>query len=110
MAFPDAPEYYPDHPNLLRQLIRVVKNIMQGKTNNTGTVTLTANSTTTTVTFAAGRIGQSTMINLCPTTATAAAAKDNVYLSARNVASNTLTLTHDNTADNDRTFLYELVG
>jgi hypothetical protein len=103
-------EYQPNHPDLLRNIIRVIRGIMQGKTNNTGTVTLTANATTTTITFAAGRLGQGTVILLSPTTANAAAALTNVYVSSRNVASNTLTLTHSNTATLDRTFSYVLIG
>jgi hypothetical protein len=110
MAFLDAPEYEVDHPNLFRKLIRVIKGIMQGKTNNTGTITLTANSTTTTVTFAAGRIGQDTVLLLTPTTSNAAGALSGLYVSGRSVANNTLTLTHANTATLDRTFSYALIG
>ena len=110
MAFLDAPEYHKDHVNLLRQLLRVVKGVMQGKTNNTGTFTLTANSATTTVTFADGQIGQNTVITWQPTTSNAAGALSSLYVSARNVASHTITLTHANTATTDRVFLYALTG
>lgn len=43
-----------------------------------------------------------------PTTANAAAALTSLYLSARENGS--FTLTHDNTADTDRTFLYGRLG
>jgi hypothetical protein len=109
-GFEDAPEYFPDHPNLFRRLIRVIKGIMQGKTNNTGTFTLTANSTTTTVTFAEGRLGQNTVPTLIATTSNAAGALSGLYISSRSVANNTLTFTHANTAAVDKTFLYVLTG
>lgn len=110
MAFLDAPEYQKNHENLLRLLLRVVKGIMQGKTNNTGTLTLTENSATTTVTFAAGRIGSGTVLSLTPTTANAAGALSGLYVSGRDVSAGTLTLTHANTSTTDRTFAYTLVG
>jgi hypothetical protein len=109
-GFTGSSGYNPNHAEMLRKLDKKIDGIMQGKTNNTGTVTLTANATTTTITFAAGRLGQSTVMLLSPTTANAAAALTNVYVSARNVASNTLTLTHSNTATLDRTFSYVLIG
>ncbi len=111
MAFLDAPEYYGgDTPGLFRQLIRVIKGIMQGKTNNTGTVTLTANSATTTLTLAMGRLGQTTVLTLQPTTSNAAGALSGLYVSARNVPAGTMTLTHANTASVDRIFNYVLTG
>lgn len=109
-GFEDAPAYYDDHPNLLRRLIRVIKGLTQGKSNNTGLLTLTANSATTTVTFADGRLGQNTVITLTATTSNAAAAVGALYVSSRTVASNTLTLTHANTASTDRIFGYVLTG
>lgn len=108
--FPSVPEYYSDQPSLLRQIIRVVQGIMQGKTNNTGTFTLTANSTTSTLTFADGRIGNNTVLLWEPTTSNAAGSISGLYESARSVSSNTITLTHANTAATDKTFNYSLVG
>lgn len=108
--FPYDVRYTPDHPGLLRRLGNAIKMLAQGKTNNTGTVTLTANSATTTITEADGKIGLYTQIVLTPTTANAAAALTNIYLSARDVANKTITLTHTNNAQVDRTFLYHLVG
>jgi uroporphyrinogen-III synthase len=110
--YPDVPEYHSDHPNLLRSIIRIIRNMMQGKTNNTDTVTLTANSATTTVTLAAGRLSNDTVIVFMPTTANAATefGAGSLYVSAKNVDSNTFTITHANNAQNDRTFSYALIG
>src|SRR4051812_5750157 len=50
----------PDERAHRRELARGVRNALQGKTNNTGSVTLTASSTTTTLTDA--RIGAASVI------------------------------------------------
>lgn len=110
MAFPTVPEYQSNHESLLRKMLTVIQGIMRGRTNNTNTFTLTANATTTTVTLAEGVIGQDTVILWMPTTANAAGALSGLYLSSRNVANNTITLTHANTAAADKTFSYVLVG
>lgn len=80
--------------------------ILAGKINATKSVTLTAGATTTTLTDA--RISAASYIGLMPTTATASAAMDAVYVSAR--TSGSATLTHDNTADVDRTYLALIIG
>lgn len=83
-----------------------INQIIQGKINATKSVTLTANDTTTTITDP--RISAASYIGLMPTTATASAAMDAVYVSAR--TSGSATLTHDNTADVDRTYVALIIG
>lgn len=108
----DAPEYNPNLKEWLRRVVKVVNNIMQGKTNNIGSLTLTANSATTTVTEAKGRIGQNTVILLAPTTTNAATefGAGTIYVSGRDVANNQFTITHVNNAQTDRIFNYVLIG
>lgn len=110
MAYLDPPEYRPDPIMWLRQMTRVVKGIMQGKTNNVGTVTLSAGTTTTTVTLAEGRLGSDTHISLTATTASAKTSAGAGMSVSKNVANKTFTITHDNTADVDKTFTYALIG
>jgi hypothetical protein len=88
------------------QVERTINELLKGRANNVGEVTLTANVTTTTTTDT--RIKQSMKIFLSPTTANAAAALTNVYVSA--VADGSFTLTHSNTATVDRTFDYIIHG
>lgn len=113
-SFPDVPEYYPDHPNLLRQIIRVVKNIMQGRTNNTYSCTLTPNAVSTVVSVAKGDIGQNSLVVFVPTTVSAATefGAGKLYVSARDILADppTFTITHANTADTDKTFSFILIG
>jgi len=90
-----------------REISEVVNNMMNGKTNNTGTVTLAVASATTT-TINDERIGYNTVILLMPTTANAASALTNVYVSAR--AKGSATLTHSANTNADKTYSYIIVG
>ena len=89
-----------------RQLREIVAGAMQGKTNNTGTVTLTASSTTTTLTDP--RIGAESVVLLTPQTAAAKTA----YVAGIYQACTTgsATLTHASNAAVDQTFGYVVVG
>lgn len=85
-----------------------ISELASGRSNAVGSVTLTANTTTTTVTdsnFASGSVPK-----LEPTTANAAAERGNgtMYISAR--ANGSFTITHANNAQTDRTFIYAIQG
>ena len=88
------------------QAERTVNELLKGRANNVGSVTLTANATSSTISDI--RIKLSMTAVLIPRTANAAAAMINVYISA--VADGSITLTHANTATVDRTFDYLLHG
>lgn len=88
------------------QAERTINELLKGRANNVGEVTLDANTTTTTISDI--RIKLSMTAVLIPRTANAAAAMTNVYISA--VADGSITLTHSNTATVDRTFDYVLHG
>jgi hypothetical protein len=88
------------------QIATTINEVLKGRANNVGDVTLTANATTTTISDI--RIKLSMTAVLIPRTANAAAAMTNVYISA--VADGSITLTHSNTATVDRTFDYILHG
>lgn len=115
--FPNVPEYHDDHVTLLQKMTKVVQNVMLGKTNNTFSVTLTANTTTTTVNIPKDSIGQSSVVQFMPQTANAAAelASGSMYVSARSIATgaqanSTITITHSNNAQTDRTFGFTVTG
>lgn len=96
----------------LRIVAAKVNQILRGRTNNVGTVTLTANSVTTAVTVAIGVFGDNTVMVFEPTTATAATAfgSGSFYVSARDASAGTYTITHPNTADADKTFRVAYIG
>ena len=70
----------------------------------TGTVTLTAGATTTTLTDAA--ITPSSHISLMPTTANAGA--ENWHIPPATITNGSAVITHANAATVDRTFLYRV--
>ena len=98
--------YIEDKDALQRQLVDVVNRLLLGKTNNTGTVTLTANAATTTLTDA--RISGQSVILLMPTTANAAGALATTYLNTFTKGS--CVINHANNAQSDKTFTYVVVA
>lgn len=102
----------PTHHNNLAEHVRVLANVINenadGRTDNFGSITLTENQTTTTVNDR--RIGQDSGVALTPQTANAAAALTNTYVSSKDPRAGTFTLTHNNEASTDRTFVYIITG
>lgn len=83
-----------------------INELTQGRSNATGSVTLTANAASTAVTndnFAPG-----STVYFTATTSNAATGVTAMYISAR--AKGTFTITHANNAQTDRTYLYAIVG
>ena len=101
-----------DEPSSVRQFARriadVLASAMQGRTNNTTEMTLTANAATTTLTDA--RLTVQSVVTTVPLTANAAAEKGNgtLYISARNNGS--VTFAHANNAQTDRTYAVSIHG
>ncbi len=89
-----------------REIASVLNNVVQGKLNNTGTLTLTANAATTTLTDP--RIGANSCIVLMPHTANAAGAIATTYFTA--FADGSCTVNHANNAQVDKTFTYAVFG
>lgn len=94
--------------NDAREVATIVNNILDGKINATGTVTLTASAASTAVTE--DRAGATSVILFMPTTANAAAeqAAGGMYVSSR--GKQTFTITHANNAQTDRTYDYIVIG
>lgn len=90
----------------------VINGVLNGKSNNTGNFTLVTSTVSTTVTLAKGRLGPDTVVLYMPTTLHAAAEIGNgtMFVSSRDVASNTFTLTNASNTQNDRSFAFILVG
>ena len=93
--------------DLVMNMAQIVQAIMRGETNNTGTVTLTENTTTTTVTDQ--RVHANSDIFLTPKTASAVSMEGlDTYISS--IGDGTFTITHVNAASTDRTFGYAVHG
>ena len=104
IAFPGLPVTGAD----ARQVAAIVNRLAQGKLNCIGSVTLAAGAATTAVSDP--RATATSVMLLMPMTANAAAELGNgtLYVSAR--AKGSVTLTHANNAQADRTFDYALIG
>lgn len=100
------PFYQPDEKIHRRNLASWAQWINQGHLANTGSVTLRANQTTTTVTDE--RVGINTVPVMVPATSTAAATVATVWVST--VTGGSFTITHASTAATDKTFKYALLG
>ncbi len=81
-----------------------------GRSNAVGTVTLTANVATTTVTDANCAVASS--IHLMPTTANASAEQGagTIYIATATILNGSFVITHANNAQTDRIFRYAIVG
>lgn len=96
----------PQSPALHGWLIDLVAKVNTFMNGALIEVTLTANDTTTTLTDA--RISVNSRLTWMPTTATAAAAMTALYCPT--ITNGSATLTHNNTADVDRTFKVAVHG
>ena len=88
-----------------RQVAEVVRGIMDGKTNNTGEISLNQGTTSTTITDR--RIGPTTVILFSPINEKAASEIAGLYVSAR--GQGTATLTHGS-HNFDMKYAYALIG
>ena len=95
-----------DNPEDKDKVQEVINNILAGKLNNNGIITLTINSATTT--FTDSRIGSNSVIHLMPTTINAAGEIPNIYFTA--FAKGSCTINHPNNAKNDRTYFFTITG
>lgn len=85
---------------------RITQAVNINADGQTGTVTLTANAASTTLTDT--RLTASSCISLMPTTANAAGALATTYIGTRAIGS--ATITHANNAQVDKTFAYSVIG
>ena len=95
----------------LKKIILAIQQLAAGRSNATGTVTLTPSVATTIVApTQTGTIAVGSTPILTPTTASAATEVGNgtMYVSA--VANGSFTITHANSATADRTFLWAVLG
>lgn len=83
-----------------------IRQIMEGRTNNVFSATLSSNAGTTTVTNSL--IGPNSTLIPVPTTAHAAAQMATIYTST--VGQGTATFAHGNNASTDQTFKFVVVG
>ena len=113
LTYPGVPPYNGANiPDWLRHARNTINGNLNGKTNNTSTVTLTTSVASTTVVLASGRLGPNTVILFEPTTANAATELygATMWVSTKDPLNNKFILTNANNTNNDRTFNFVLIG
>ena len=90
-----------------REISEVTNGVLNGKTNNTGSVTLNASSATTTTIYDE-RIGYNSVILLMPTTANAASVLSTTYIGTTNKGN--AVITHTANTITDKTYRYLIVA
>ena len=103
-------QYDPQNSEIYRRKLNTAFNeiLLRGNTSNTGTVTLTASTTTTTVKNS--RVGSEQFIAFMPRTQNAATELygATMYVSSQN--NGEFTITHASNTQTDRTFRYAFLG
>lgn len=92
----------------LTKLTLAINELASGRSNATGTVTLTAGAATTTATAPTCAAGSVPM--LAPATANAATELGNGTLYISTVGKGSFTIAHANNGQSDRTFLFVCLG
>ena len=90
-----------------REVSEIVNNLVEGKSNNTGEITLAAGGATST-TINDERIGYNSVMLLMPTTANAASIIASTYISATNKGN--AVITHSANILTDKTYRYLIVA
>lgn len=106
--FRTPPKFWANNDEAIRKLVlQTVGDLLRGKTNNTFDVTLTASVTTTTLETELST--EDSLAFLVPKTATAATAIGAGAVRTQCLVGSVV-ITHDSTADTDRTFGLLIVG
>jgi hypothetical protein len=87
---------------------QVIRQLIEGRSNAVGMVTLTHDGVSTSTTVVANTCGPNSAVLLCPTTAHAAAALATTYMSS--VAPRQFVITHASTSNSDVTFFFACFG
>lgn len=101
--FLKVPTFTDNQDEQNRLTANAINNILDGKINSTGEITLTNSSTTTTLTDA--RIGGNSVILLMPITNNAA----NAHIHFTDIGNGTATMNHGS-GSSTRTFKYVVIG
>ena len=104
--YPTVPLTMPDVNQHVRLISLALNNTVNGKLNSTGTVTLTASATTTTLNDA--RIGVNSFIEFMPTTSNGRTALNTLYIPSRSDGS--CTLNHASSTATDQNLVYIIIG
>ena len=89
---------------------RLIRQLIEGRSNAVGTVTLTGDGVATTTTVSATTCSPSSVVILFPATAHAAAVVASTYVLDDDVTAGQFIVTHATTANADVTFSWVCIG
>jgi hypothetical protein len=92
----------------LKKIVLAIQQLAAGRSNATGTVTLTTSAASTMVTDKNCAAGSTPILTPATSNASAEFGNGTIYVST--VANGSFTITHANSATTGRTFLYALHG
>jgi hypothetical protein len=101
-----APSLAPTETNLSR-IVFCIRQMLEGRSNAVGQVTLSPNATSTTVT---ALCGADSAVFLFPQTASAAGSASTVWIAKSGIGQGRFTVSHDSTAATDRSFWFVALG
>ncbi len=91
------------------KLADAINQLGQGRTNSTGTVTLSSTGATST-TVSAATCGAGSIVHLSPQTANAATANQTAYVASTDVTKGQFIIHHSSSTTTDRVFGWHVVG
>lgn len=103
--YPYAPENYSERPEYSRKLKTSINSAMNGKTNNTGEITVTPGASSST--FIDNLCNINSVVLLSPITANAGIHHNGLYVVA---GDKSFTVHHASSAVTDRSYRYVIVG
>jgi hypothetical protein len=93
-----------------RKQNQAIRQIIEGRSNAVGSVTLAHDGVATTTTVTANTCGQNSCVFLFPTTAHAAAVVATTYIKTADISKSQFIITHAATSNSDVTFSYVCLG
>lgn len=92
------------------KIVAILRQLIEGRSNAVGTVTLAHDGSATSTTVTAVNCGPNSVVMMTPTTAHAAAVVATTYVKTSDVTPRQFIVTHAATSNTDVTFFYVCLG
>lgn len=99
----------PGETNITR-VVAAVRQLIEGRSNAVGLITLTHDGVATSTTVTAVNCGPNSVVLMFPTTANAAAVVTGTYVKAADISARQFIVTHAATSQTDQTFMWVCLG
>jgi hypothetical protein len=92
------------------RIVAILRQLIEGRSNAVGLVTLTHDGSSTSTTVTAVNCGPNSVVLMFPTTAHASAVVTGTYVQTTNITARQFIITHAATAQTDQTFMWVCLG